>query len=202
MKRQTYDLSLFIGKSYFNNDEPQNYLIFQPIYKTFTKLLNISTNIRIYTISEWESKKLSNEKFKPLYIVNKSLSPKLLWNNSKVRLRFGGSCLKQEDKAPFTPNNVANLFIVYELGRWSRDLNTDFTRRVFLLGPVKLTKNADPDKYVYTGYGIGFDARSEFSLPDGSSGKNVIIFGVDIISSLHINNKKKDILILGFGPTQ
>ena len=31
---------------------------------------------------------------------------------------------------------------------------------------------------------------------------NVIIFGVDMRSSLHGDNKKKDILILGEGPTQ
>ena len=33
-------------------------------------------------------------------------------------------------------------------------------------------------------------------------GKNVIIFGVDMISSVDIDNRKKDILILGSGPTQ
>ena len=71
-----------------------------------------------------------------------------------------------------------------------------------MFGAVKITKNADPDKYVYTCYGIGFDSRSEFSLPDGSMGKNIIIFGVDMSSSVHIDNKKKDILILGIGPTQ
>ena len=43
---------------------------------------------------------------------------------------------------------------------------------------------------------------SEFSLPDGSVGKNVIIFGVDMNSSVQIDNKKKFILILGLGPTQ
>ena len=32
--------------------------------------------------------------------------------------------------------------------------------------------------------------------------KNVFIFGVDMISSVHIDNKNKDILILGKGPTQ
>ena len=32
--------------------------------------------------------------------------------------------------------------------------------------------------------------------------KNVIIFGVDLSSSVHIDNKGKDILILGLGPTQ
>ena len=30
--------------------------------------------------------------------------------------------------------------------------------------------------------------------------KNVIIFGVDMSSSLHIDDKKKNILTLGFGP--
>ena len=42
----------------------------------------------------------------------------------------------------------------------------------------------------------------EFSLPDGSMDKNVIIFGVGIGSSVRIDNKRKDILIFGFGPTQ
>ena len=41
--------------------------------------------------------------------------------------------------------------------------------------------------------------RSEFSLPDDSVGKNVIIFGVDMSSSVHTDNKKKDTLILGKG---
>ena len=63
----------------------------------------------------------------------------------------------------------------------------------------KLAKNADPDKHAYTGYGIGFDSRSELSWPDGSMGKNVAIVGINKSSSVHIDNKKKDILILGFG---
>ena len=33
-------------------------------------------------------------------------------------------------------------------------------------------------------------------------GKNVIIFGADMSSSVHVDNKEKDILILGEGPTQ
>ena len=55
---------------------------------------------------------------------------------------------------------------------------------------------------MYTDYGIGFDSYSEFSLPDGSEGKNVIIFGVDMSSSMYIDNTEKDILILGKGSTQ
>ena len=50
------------------------------------------------------------------------------------------------------------------------------------------------------GYGIGFDRRSSFSFPGGGFSQNVLIFGADM-SSTHINNKKKDILVLGKGPT-
>ena len=65
-----------------------------------------------------------------------------------------------------------------------------------------MTKNADIDKYGYPGYGTGFDRKSSFSFPGGGFGQNVIIFRVDMSSSTHIDNKKKDILILGKGPTQ
>ena len=97
---------------------------------------------------------------------------------------------------------MAYLFIVYELNTCSTELNTDFTLKDCLLGSVKLTENADPDKYKCRGYGIGLDLRSYFSLPDGSMGRNVIIFGADMSSSVHIDNKVKDILILCDGSTQ
>ena len=64
-------------------------------------------------ISEWESRGLSNKKFRPPYTINKILSPKLQLNKYKLRLRFEGSCLKQEDTTPFTPKDIVNLFIVY-----------------------------------------------------------------------------------------
>ena len=53
---------------------------------------------------------------------------------------------------------------------------------------MKLTENDDPDKYKYTGYSKGFDYRSEFLFPEGSYGKNVIIFGADMSLSLHNDN--------------
>ena len=42
----------------------------------------------------------------------------------------------------------------------------------------------------------------ELHLIEQDFGKNVIIFGVDMGSSVHVDNKGKDILILGKGPTQ
>ena len=46
------------------------------------------------------------------------------------------------------------------------------------------------------------DRRGSFSFPGGGFGQNVLIFGVGMGFSAHIDNKKKDILILGIGPTQ
>ena len=42
-----------------------------------------------------------------------------------------------------------------------KNLNTDFTLHNSLFGSLKLTKNADPDEYKYSSFGIGFDSRSE-----------------------------------------
>ena len=67
---------------------------------------------------------------------------------------------------------------------------------------TKLTKNADPDKYVNTDYGIRFDSRSKFLWSDGSMEKDVVIFGDGISSSGHMGNKGKDVLIFGEVPTQ
>ena len=65
-----------------------------------------------------------------------------------------------------------------------------------------MTKNADIDKCGYSGYGIGFDRKSSFPFPVGGFGQNVLIFEVDMSSSAHIDNKKKDVLVLGKGSTQ
>ena len=70
-----------------------------------------------------------------------------------------------------------------------------------LFGAVKLTKNPDIDKYKYSGYGIGFDRRGTFWLGNGL-GQNVLILGVDMSSSVHANDKTKNILVLGEGFTQ
>ena len=87
------------------------------------------------------------------------------------------------------------------MGASSSNINAP-TLKNCLFSAVILTKNADIDKYGYSGYGIGFDRKSSFSFPRGGFSRNVIIFGVDMSSSAHIDNKKKDILILGKGPTQ
>ena len=86
--------------------------------------------------------------------------------------------------------------------------NSGFTLKDCLFDGIKLAekkKNANPDKYIYSGYGIGLDSRSEFQLPYGSVGENVIIFGIDLSSSGNIENEKKRYIlgtILSIDPTQ
>ena len=60
-----------------------------------------------------------------------------------------------------------------------------------------MTKNADIDKYKYSGYGIGFDLKGSFTHPSGGYGRNVIIFGADLSCSTHANDKTRSILVLG-----
>ena len=58
-----------------------------------------------------------------------------------------------------------------------------------LLGAVSLSKKADIDKCKYSGYGIGSDRGCKFSFGN-RLGRNCIIFGADLSSSSHANNKK------------
>ena len=74
---------------------------------------------------------------------------------------------------------------------WSSSHFDDPTLKNCLFGAVSLTKKSDVDSYEYSGYGIGFDRKSSFSIPGGGFGQNVLIFGADISSSVHVDNKKK-----------
>ena len=151
-----------------------------------------------YVLS-WKSKGLSDETITSYATSDISLTPLIDYYVSKVRVKFTGSCLKQP-RLSYIHGKVVNIYIVYELGASSSN-NNDPTLRSCLFGAVTLTKNADIDKYGYFGYGIGFHRRSSFSFPGGEFSQNVLIFGADMSSSSRIDNKKKDILVLGKGPT-
>ena len=190
-KLKTFDSDYFIGKSHFEEDSTQHYLVFQPLNKYFKRITNTDY------ISSWKSKGLSAESIKPPIRSDNSLTPALSYYGTKTRAKFTGSSLKQS-QISYTHGKVVNIYIVYELGACSSH-NNDPTLKNCLFGAVTLTKNADIDKYGYSGYGIGFDS---FSFPGGEFGQNVLIFGVDMSFYVHIDNKKKDLLILGKGPTQ
>ena len=149
-------------------------------------------------ILSWKSKGLSAKTINP---PTNSFSPSVNYVGNKIRVKFNGSCLKQTNKLTYTHKTIGNIYIVYELGPFSSN-NNDPTLKNCLFGAVTLTKNTDIDKYKYSDYGIWFDRRSSFSFPGGGFGQNVLILGVDMNSSSHIDNKKEDILVLGKRPTQ
>ena len=123
------------------------------------------------------------------------LAPALSYVGNKTRVKFNGSWLK-EDKITFTHETIKNIYILsYQRYDHYPALENS------LFGPVKLIKKADIDKYKYSGYGIGFNRREAFSFSGLGFGCDVIHFGVDMSSSIHVDEKKKDILIVGEGPT-
>ena len=88
---KTFCSSFLIGQSYFGNDGSQNFLIFQPINKTLTTFAGLPDKM-----AKWESERLSNEKVRPPFAANHSLSLKLAWmNNSRITVEFKGSCLNK-----------------------------------------------------------------------------------------------------------
>ena len=101
----------------------------------------------------------------------------------------------KQDKITYTHRKIVNIYIVYEINIKDSMTSSDPTLENCLFGAVTLNKNVNIDQYGYSGYGIGFDRRSSYSFPGNGFGQNILIFGVDNSFSIHIDNKKKDILI-------
>ena len=95
------------------------------------------------------------------------------YDMDKIRIKFIGSFLNR-----FPPTilhgDIVNIYIVYEITSDYHDINYS-TLENCLFESVKLTKNADIEKYGYFGYGNGFDRQSSFSIST-ETGKNLIIF--------------------------
>ena len=129
----------------------------------------------------WQSKGLSHERISSIKRADYGITPYLSYDGTKTRAEFNGSCLKQ-DKITYNYGKEVNIY-----------LDNYPTLQNALSGAIKLTKNADIDKYGYSGYGIGFDKRSNFSFPGGGFGQNAIVFRVDKSSPTKIDNERKDI---------
>ena len=88
-KLKTFDLSYFIGKSHFEEDGAQNYLVFQPIFRYFKIIANKKF------ISLWKSKGLSDKTITPYTTSDNSLTPLIDYYGSEIRAKFNKGCLKQ-----------------------------------------------------------------------------------------------------------
>ena len=77
---------------------------------------------------------------------------------------------------------------MYETGGTTRNFYDPKLINGFF-GAVIFVKNSDINKFGYNGYGIGFDRDTNFSFRSGGFGHNVLLFGVGMWGSTHIDNK-------------
>ena len=146
-KLKTFYSSYFKDKDNFEEDGTQNYLVFQPMQRYFKKIAGVSSGNYVYI---WKSKGLSDERINSNTASDHSITPE-----------FNGSCLKQ-DKVTYNHRTLVNIYIVYEISK-NYNISSCPTLENCLFGAVSLTKHVDTDQYKYSGYGIRFDRKGEFS---------------------------------------
>ena len=134
---------------------------------------------------------MSNEKTRCTTTSSYNQALNLAYDNVRIKLKFVGSLLKQ-DNITYNHGPTVHIYIVYRL---RPSITSDITLENCLFGAVKLTKVLKIN--TYSGYGIAFDSKGSFSHPSRGYGTNVIIFGTDLSSSVHANNKANNILVLG-----
>ena len=90
--------------------------------------------------------------------------------------------------------------MVYDLDNCPKIPLRNFTLKICLFGATNIVKASHKSKFVYSGYGIIFDAKGNWNF-DNDSARNVTIFDVDDSSLSHTNNRKNNFLVLGEGNT-
>ena len=127
-----------------------------------------------------------------------------LKNDSRMNVYLSGNHFQQNVANIPNSNNVINIYIVYKLTLISSTRNTDYTIQNALFGAMKIIKNTNSSKNNYKGYGLCFDEGGEFgyTVKQGNfnrvtNAKNVIIFGVDMSSSVHATNRANNIYVMG-----
>ena len=91
-KLKTFDSIYYRGKSHFEEDDTQNYLVFQPIQRYFKRIAGAGNVNHIYY---WKSKGLSDEIINSIKTSDYEITPYLSYYDvNKIRVKFDGGCLK------------------------------------------------------------------------------------------------------------
>ena len=151
------------GAKYFSSGKLQNYLVFITTKKYIN---NFSGTTKI---DSWNSNGMSEENIANVTKSDSNFASIFVDHHVLQDKNFNGHCLINNNISII--KKVVNLYISYVLNPWLRNLNTDFTLQNSLFRSLKLTKNADPDKYKYSGFSIGFDSRLEFTFIYGNMGR-------------------------------
>ena len=75
--------AIFIGKSHFEEDGAQNYLVFQPMYRYFKRIASVGNSSYIYY---WQSKGLSDEKINSIKTSNHIVTPNVDYYVTETRI--------------------------------------------------------------------------------------------------------------------
>ena len=137
--------SILNGEKYLFSGIFQNYSLFMPA-KKYIKYFSGITQIDF-----WKSNGIPEENIENITKLYSNFAPTFVNHHALPDINFNGHCLINNISIP---KKVINLHNSYILNPWLRNLHTDFLLNNWLFGPVKLTKNADQDKYKYSGYGI------------------------------------------------
>ena len=132
-KIKTFDSSYFKGKSHFEEDATQNYLVFQPVQRYFKRIACVGSGNYIYF---WKSKVLSDEMFNSNTASNHTIPPELSFYDTKTKVEFNGSCLKQ-DKITYNHGTIVNIYTVYEISK-NYNISSYPTLGNYLFGAVRL----------------------------------------------------------------
>ena len=128
---------------------------------------------------------MPDERINCITTFNYSNTPELSDYGAKTTVEYNGNCLKQDSNI-YTHAKIVNIYIGCELSK-NYNMSSCPTLEKCLFGAVSLTKHIDIDKYEYLEYGIGFNRHRSFSHPGDGTGRNLILFGVDV--SLIIEKK-------------
>ena len=120
----------------------------------FKWIIGVGNGEQIYF---WKSKRLSDERINSITASNYSITPELSCYGSKIRVKFNGSCSKQ-DKITYNHGMIGQIYVVYEI---NKNFNISTLENCSSVAAT-LTINDDIDECKYIGYGIGFDKKEEF----------------------------------------
>ena len=158
---------------------------------------NVYNDVLDDVVNKYNNTKYSTIKIKPIDVGDNNKRVYIDEHNEKdSRFKVGDririSKFKNIFAKGYTPNWSSEIFIV--------DKINDTVPYTYNLKDL----NADTIKYNYKGYGICFDESEEFThvrkrgnFNDTTTGRNVIIFGVDMSFSKHANNKANNIYVMG-----
>ena len=115
---------------------------------------------------------MSNEKIISITTSTDKSATKTIYDNASIKVRFNGDLLRQ-NQITYNRGPVKNIYVVYRRTPDTKIFNIALENCLF--GAVMLTKNADVDKYKYSGYSVHANNKVN----------NVIVRGKDFIQGIN-----------------